>query len=556
MKIIKRILLTLLLAPLLVGGALYLYIQSLPTSPPDFVNISEFNNNPATSFSCTNKTNFTYAYQVRVDIESVLNDKAVYQSKLKFNTQLSQANDNIVKGIANNILIDEGQGDINIKDVYYLSRVKTQPFALFTAFNDLGLVEKHPMKILAQVFKALSVGGEGEKYHFAYDSMQRTYSYFHNNNIVTRNASATTANINHLTSSLQTSSGNNNWQVTLENDCMPSTLYSQERKGLSAAGYTGYIQFTIQATKIALYTDLNTQKINQFSNSDNAWNIKSVASSELEQAVSSDSQLWSIMASFNHDKNTAKLIKAAEYLIDNIPPDDLAAKLLAMELTDEIKRDLAFALSLSGHNDAENYLIDTLLSLSSNTTTADMNSDLQKVRLMVALSGNGQVSEQGFQTLLSLAENSNESDNVRNNALINLGSTLQQLKVQGNDSAGLSEQLTTSLSQAIEEGNSSSAILAAGNAKLDRLDSQIMAKLNSKNSKERYAAASVLARNPDYNDKLIQHLSQEPSDLVSYAVLTNLDPLSLSNQQKDKLGNIAAHSSADITQVISLLIKR
>jgi hypothetical protein len=555
MIIFKRILLILLLTTLFIAGAFYLYIQSLPTAPPDFVNISDLNNKIATPFNCTNKADFKYAYQVQVNIESVLNDKTVYQSELTFNTQLSQANDKIIKGIANDILIDEGQGAVNIKDVYYLSRVEAQPFALFTAFNDLGLVEKHPMKILAQLFKALSVGGEGKKYHFAYDSMQRTYSYHHNNNIVTRNASATTANINQLTSSLQSLSGNNNWQVTLGNDCMPATLHSQERKGLSAAGHQGYIKFTINAKKITPYTDLSSVAINQSSNSHNLWRIKTIASSEFEQAVTSDRELWSIMTNFENEKNTAKLIKAAEYLIENITPDDLAAKLMAAELADNTKRDLAFALSLSGHNNAEGYLVDTLLNLSTNASKGEMASDLQKVRLMVALSGNGQVSELGFQALASLAENTNESNNVRNNALINLGSTLQQLKVQDHDSAGLAEQLASSLSQAIEGENSSSAILAAGNAKLETLDSQIMLKLNSSNSKERYAAASVLARNSDYNDNLIKHLANETSDLVNYAILTNLDPLSLSNQQKDELRNISTYTSTDITQVISQLIK-
>jgi hypothetical protein len=555
MKIIKRLLLTLLLITLVATGAFYLYIQSLPTAPPDFVNTTELNNKAATAFNCTNKTTFNYAYHVQVNIESVLNDKKVYQSKLEFNTQLSQANDAIIKGVANDILIDEGQGAINIKDVYYLSRVKPQPYALFTAFNDLGLADKHPMKIIAQLIKALSVGATDKKYHFAYDSMQRTYNYYHANNIVTRNASATTANINQLSSSLQTLSGNNNWKVTLEKDCMPSSLHSQERKAISAAGHVGYIKFTIDAQRISSYINLKNVNINQFSNSNNVWQVKAIASSKLEQSVKNETELWAIFTDFSDDKNSAKLVKAAEYLIDNISPNDLASKLIEHEIFDTAKRDLAFALSLSGHDDAENYLIDSLLSLSSMGSVGDIETDLQKVRLMVALSGNGQVSEQGFQALTSLAENSNESDNVRNNALINLGSTLQQLQNQGQDSAGLADQLTSSLSEAIDGNNSSSAILAAGNANLDNLDQKIMLKLGSSNSKERYAAASVLARNPNYNDELIRHLSIEPSDLVNYAILTNLDAASLNSQQKDELSEISTRTSSDIAKVITQLLE-
>lgn len=555
MKIIKRLLLTLLFIILVATGAFYLYIQSLPTAPPDFVNDSELNNKAATAFSCANKTAFNYAYHVQINIESVLNDETVYQSKLEFNTQLSQANDAIIKGIASEILIDEGQGPINIKDVYYLSRVKPQPFALFTAFNDLGLAEKHPMKILAQLVKALSVGAVDKKYHFAYDSMQRTYNYYHTDNIVTRNASATTANINQLSSSLQSLSGNNNWKVVLKNDCMPSSLHSQERKAITAAGHSGYIKFTIGAERIKSYTNLELMNINQFSNSNNVWQVKAIASSKFEKTVKNEAELWTIISNFKIDKNSAKLIKAAEYLIDNINPDELAAKLIEHKLTDSTKRDLAFALSLSGHNNAENYLVESLLSLSSMGSKGDLNSDLQKVRLMVALSGNGQVSEQGFQALASLAKNTDESDNVRNNALINLGSTLQQLQNHGQDSAGMADQLITSLSQAMDGDNSSSAILAAGNAGLDSLDQTILLKLSSNNSKERYAAASVLARNSDYNHDLIQHLSIEPSDLVNYAILTNLDSESLSNQQKDELLEISTHTTPDITKVINQLLE-
>jgi len=554
MKIIKRILLLLLLLSFSAVSILYLYIQSLPTAPPDFISARELNNNAATSFNCANKTDFNYAYQVQVKIESVLNNKTIYHSKLKFKTQLTQANDAIIKGLASDILINEGQGANDIKDVYYLSRVEPQPYALFTAFNDLGLAEKHPMKILAQLVKALSVGAADKKYHFAYDSMQRTYSYYHENNTVNRDANATTANISQLSSSLQTFTGNNNWKVTLDKDCMPSSLHSQERKIISVAGHSGFINFTIDARRITPYSDLSSAVINPFSNSNNLWQTEAIATSQFENTVETEAELWSIINNFSNDKNTAKLTKAAEYLIDNIAADDLADKLINNDFSDSAKRDLAFALGLSGHSDAENYLVDTLSSLS-DSSSVGMNSDLQKVRLMVALSGSSQVSEYGFQALDSLAKDPNESSNVRNNALINLGSTLQQMQNQGQAPAGLADQLISTLNQAIGGENSASAILAAGNAKLDNLDQQIMSKLSSSNSKERYAAATVLARNPDYNDDLIQHLSSEPSDLVNYAILSNLDATNLSRQQKDRLLDSSSDTSPDITKVIHQLIQ-
>lgn len=554
MKIIKRLALTLVALTLASATSFYLYIQSLPTAPPDFVNAHEVNKGAATPFQCHNNAALNNAYHVQVTIESVLNDKLVYQSNLKFDTQLSQVNGAIIKGTANNIIINEGQGDVDIKDVYYLGRVDAQPFAVFTAFNDLGLTEKHPMKILSQLFKALSVGSEGKNYHYAYDSMQRTYRYQHNNNQVSRTASSTTANLNQLSSSLQTFQAKGHWQATLEKDCMPIALTSQERKGISAAGHQGYIKFSIEAKKIQSYTDIKNININPLSNANNHWQIKTIASSQFEQEVKDEAELWSILSSFENNKNSARLIKAAEYLIDHISPNELANSLIEDNVPDHTKRDLAFALSLTGHPDVENYLIDSLLSLSTAGVQGNMHHDLQKVRLMVALSGNGSVSEQGFQTLAAIADNDEESTNVRNNALINLGATLEQLKNHGLASPNLQDQLTTSISKALDTDNSSSAILAAGNAKLNTLNVQIASKLNSSNSRERYAAAKVLARNPEYFDDLIQHLSLEPSDLVNYAIVNNLDATQLTGQQKDNLRDIASHTSVDINKVIWQLI--
>ncbi|MEH6450336.1 MAG: hypothetical protein V7765_16800 [Oleispira sp.] len=556
MNTLKKILLFLAVTLAIFVGAFYLYLQTLPTAPPDFVDSDELNslNNP-TPFSCSNNTSFNYAYQVHVDIESVLNDQQIYHSELQFKTQLSQASDAIIQGIARDININEGQGPIDIKDVFYLSRVAPQPYAVFTAFNDLGLSEKHPMKILAQLFKALSIGEEGKKYHFAYDSMQRTYSYHHQQKEVSRNASVTTTNLNKLASSLQMSGGNNNWNVVLGDDCMPILLHSEERQGITAAGHNGYIKFTIDAKKISPFTDLSKLELNNLSNINNLWQVRAVANANFEKPVESEEELWSIIANFSNDKNSAKLIKAAEYLIENISPDSLSQKLITDDLSDSEKRDLAFALSLSGHDDAENYLIESLNQLTSNAINGDINTDLQKVRLMVALSGNGQVSEQGYQALTSLANNTDESSNVRNNALINLGSSLQQMENQGQSPAGLTEQLTTTLSQALSGEQASSAILAAGNANLTDLDDAIVAKLSSVNSKERYAAGTVLARNPEHTDTLLSHLQSEPSDLVRYAIISNLDKNELSSQQINRLEDIANTSSEDLARVIRQFIQ-
>ena len=554
MNIIKKIIIFLLTSFTIIVAVFYQYIKTLPTAPPDFINSSELNNAPATPFSCTNKTKFNYAYQVHVEIESIINDKQVYLSSIQFRTQLSQANDAIIRGQASQISIDEDQGSVDIEDVYYISRVNPQPFALFTAFNNLGLPEKHPMKIIGQLLKALSIGEEGKKYHFSYDSMQRTYSYQHSNKAVNRNASITTANLSKLTSSLQMPTTNNSWEVILDNDCMPLSLASEERQGISAAGHSGYIRFSIHAKKITPYTDLSNLKLTNFTNVNNLWQVKSIASDNFEKSVETEEELWAIIAGFSSNKNSAQLIKAADYLIDNISVESLNDVLIKDNMGDSEKRNIAFALSLSGHPDAENYLIQSLEQLTENGIKGDISHDLQKVRLMVSLSGNGQVSEYGFQALSKLATDINESNNVRNNALINLGSSLQQMENQGQAPSGLSEQLTRTLAKAMTEDQASSAILAAGNAKLSGLDDAIILKLASNNSKERYAAGMVLARNPEHTDTLLSHLANEPSDLVNFAILTNLDKGKLSPQQIDTLKDIANKSSKDLAHAINPLI--
>ena len=559
MNIIKKIIIFLLCSFTIIATGFYLYIQTLPSAPPDFIDSRELNNAAATPFSCTHKTQFNYAYQVHVDIESIINDKQVYQSSLQFRTQLSQANDAIIRGQTSQILINEGQGNVDIQDVYYLSRVNPQPFALFTAFNDLGLPEKHPMKIIGQLLKALSVGKEGKKYHFSYDSMQRTYSYQHNHKAVNRSASITTANLSKMTSSLQmttpNTATNNSWEVVLGGDCMPLSLASEERQGISAAGHTGYIRFSIHAKKITPYADLSNLKLTNFTNVNNLWQVKSIAAENFEKRVENEEELWAIIASFSSNKNSAQLIKAADYLIDYISAESLSDVLIKDNMSDSEKRDIAFALSLSGHPSAENYLINSLEQLTENGIKGDINHDLQKVRLMVALSGNGQVSEYGFQALSRLAADTTESNNIRNNALINLGSSFQQMENQGHTPSGLSDQLTATLAKALTEDQASSAILAAGNAKLTKLDDAIVLKLASNNSKERYAAGTVLARNPQHTDTLLKHLANEPSNLVSYAILTNLEKEQLSSQQIYTLEEIANNSSKDLAHVINQLIQ-
>lgn len=551
MKLVKRLLITIASITLILGGGFYLYIKTLPTAPPDFVLASEIDNSqPAIQFACSNSAKLEYAYKVDVAVESKLNDKMVYQSNIQFDTQISQTNDAIAQGIASNIVVQENDRKASISDVHFISRIQATPYLLFSAFNDLGLPEKHPMKILSQFIKAISVGDPDEKYHFAYDSMQRTYQYKHEGNKVNRTSSVTTTNSNQLLNTLQ--SFDDSWHVLLNDDCMPNTMSSIERQGIVAAGHGGYIKFSLTASRIPSFTDLSTIQLNDYSNRGNQWAAAEIANAAFENKVLSSDEMWSVIAGFNDSKNTARLIKAADFLIENVDAIEAAQALSGLELNDQSKRDLAFALSLSNNPNAESFILDTLDALPKN---AGNDGDLQKIRLMVALSGNGQVSSQGYYGLSSIASNTDESANVRNNALINMASTVQQIENAGQGGSGLKDDLSEKLGNEIENGNSPSAILAAGNAKLDQLNDTIASSLSSSDSKERYAAGTVLAREPEYTDLVIDHLRNEPSALVSNAILGNLNPAELSASQKAELADIADSSSADIAHIINNLIK-
>lgn len=550
MKILKYILITLVSVFALLAAGFYLYIQTLPTAPPDFINASEVDNQQAkVPFQCSQGKDFSYAYQVQIAVESKLNDQLVYQSAIAFKTQLQQSNDQVIQGLATDISIHEGRDKNSIADVHYITRAQATPSVLFSAYDDLALPEKHPMKILSQFVKALSVGAEHERYHFAYDSMQRTYQYQHDNDKVSRTSSITTANTQALTNTLQ--SFDDNWQVQMADDCLPQLLSSVERQGLVAAGHGGYIKFSINANRIANFIDLSSISLTDHSNAGNSWANQEIASSEFENEVTSQGEMWSVIEGFKNSKNTARLIKAADYLIDNLTADQLANELLAENLDDESKRDLAFALSLSNHPEAEAMILTTLEAIPGNQGNT---ADLQKVRLMVALSGNSQVSSEGYYGLANIARDTSESPNVRNNALINMASSVQQMEQSGQGDSGLSHDLNEQLSEEINDGNAS-AILAAGNAGLEDLNLQIESKLNSADSKERYAAATVLSRQAEFTDTVIQHLKNEPSDLVSNAILSNLKPEQLSSAQRNDLQNIANNASPDIAQIIYALIQ-
>ena len=554
MAILKKIIILLISLFVLLAAGLYLYIQSLPTGAPEYVNVEDLDDSgKIADFSCARGQQLNVAYDVTVTVSSELNNQAVYDSRLRFKTQLTQANDTVVKGYASDIRINEGDGDNALRDVLYLTKVNADQYAVFSSFNSLGLIEKHPMAIVSQLIKALSVGNAEENYFFPYDAMQRTYRYRHQQGNVERAVYPTTANLEKFLNSFN--EYKSDWSVELDDGCLPQLLASNEQQAIAAAGHQGFIRFKIEAQRIQPYADLSQFEYTAYANSGNNWNVKQVNGDNISSEIENEEQMWLAISAFDKSKDVASLKQAANFLFDNLSADDLKNALLKADLEDAVKRDLIFALGLTGRDDAESFMLEALNSMPVNSGVA---ADLQKVRLMVALSSNGKVTTQSFETFSGLANNSGESANVRNNALINMGTTVKTLEKAGESTGAMQEQLRQQVENRIDEGGnqSASAILAAGNANISGLESKMMNSLSNGSSKERYASGLVLSRNPDYREPLIEHIANESSNLVNNAILSNWNASEVSPSEQARLQAIANQAEPEKAELINKFLNQ
>lgn len=556
-KIIKRTLLLVVALALLAAALVYGYIRTLPTGAPQFVSPAQLDNAQAPLiFSCQKNAALHVAYDVTVSIQSEINEQPVYDSRLRFKTQLSQANGDVVKGLASDIRINEGQGDMTLPDVLFLSRISAGNYALFTAFNDLGLMKKHPMAMLSQLLKALSVGETGNNYFFSYDPLQRTYRYRHHSEAgqltVERAAFPTTANFTSLVNSF--SDYQSDWQVTLGSGCLPQSLRSVERQALLAGAKQGFIRFTIEAQQLAPYADLSALNYQSSANSANRWNVAAVDGDSLGQPLVDEQQMWQILRKFNDNRDMAALRQAANYILDHFSAYQTAEALLQADLSDQLKRDLIFALGASGRPDAEGFMLETLDNLPANGGDAV---DMQKVRMMVAVSSHSQLTSGAFDYFSRLANNPAESSNVKNNALINMGTSLSQLKQRQQHSDYMTSTLRAQVEQALSENNaqSASAILAAGNAGLSGLEPQMLQALDQGSAKQRYAAALVLSQQAQQRPALITHLQSEKSDQVTMAILANWQVDQLSQAERQQLAQIAAQAGGQKADLINTFLQ-
>ncbi|UTW47410.1 hypothetical protein [Bacterioplanoides sp. SCSIO 12839] len=573
MSVFKKILLLLLGLAGLSAAALYGYIQSLPSAAPQFVTANSLL--PEKDFDplqCNQNTQLNVAYDVTVTVTSELNQQAIYDSRLRFKTQLTQANDDVVKGIASGITINEGQGDMALQDVVFLSRIDAQQYAVFTAFDDLGLIEKHPMAIVSQLLKGLSVGAPDTNYFFSYDPLQRTYRYRQRARqsvtggqpgtegqsgtegiVVERAAYPTTANIRSFAGSF--SDYQSDWMVQLGKNCLPQTLRTVEKHALSVAGKKGFIRFKIEAKAIPVFTDIQQYQFAQYANSGNQWNVAGVNADTLADRVETEAQMWEVLQEFSDSKDMASLRQAANYMLDHFQATDAVNALLQSDLSDSSKRDLIFALGITGRDDAESFMLQTLASM---PVAAGNAADLQKVRLMVSLAGNDKLTVESFHALANMAEQQNETPNVRNNALISMGTSLANLSDSGQGSDYLESQLRQHITEAITspDHSSASAILAAGNARLDGLEQSMLSVLESGTQKERYAAGRVLSQDESQRDRLIGHVASEPSDQVMYAILSGWDAAELTSEQKQQLERIAEQAPAQKARLLRQFLAR
>lgn len=541
---------------------LIIYLQPIPfyepAQQPQSAAVGADHKQVATLNTCEQNSPFAAAYLVHAEVDSKLEQQTIYRSQLDFYMQLQEGSRGRILGAATDATISESAlgRDIgkphSLKDVLFLTRTETSQRTIFNKFDDLGLMKQHPLAILSQLLKNLSVGDVGKAYRFTYDQLQREYRYHvSNDNSVEmkRDLSSSTSNPS-LSEKLQPL-----WKATFDGQCLPKSLQAEEVIPIESAGKSGSLRFIMQAERIPDYMDLSSLSYTAQSNMNNRWDVAAVKATDLAPQVSSLKEMWDIFENFQTTKNTASLARASEYLIENLPSDELANRMTEGDMPDDEIRDMIFGLGLSSNAKAEDYMLDLIANLPSNEGG---NTDLLKIRLMVAISGNDKVTDKAFNTLASLANDPVESLNIRTNALINMGSTVRQMQTQGNDISGVSNSLNDEITRHMQDNASSSAIFSAGNAGLDNLSQavtdSVVAKLQSDNQKERYASARVLSSDSSYYDTLIDHLTREPSLLVATAIVSGLQKDQLTGEQRARLQEIGNSAPEQVKHEIDKLL--
>jgi hypothetical protein len=498
-------------------------------------------------FKCERKDPFATAYRVHTEVESELNQQMIYRSRLDFRLQFQHVDGTKIYGAATDAVISEATvghdfGEArSVDDVLFMTGVMTGERTVFTEFNDLALMKQHPMAILSQLLKNLSVGDVGKTYRYGYDQLKREYRY----NLSKESNEEMRREI--LSSKFTTSSSQAlqpQWDAALDEMCLPKSLLAKEVLPIASADQSGSLRFIMRAERIDNYLDLSKLTYTAQANQHNTWEVATIQATDFVPKVTSEEEMWDIFQNFSQTRNIASLKRAAEYMVEHVEAEDLANAMAEGELADDVARDMIFALGQTSLAETEDYMLWMLESLPANH---DQSTDMQKVRLMVAISGNDQVTDKAYSKLASMANDDSESTNVRRNALINMGSMVRQMQMQGDDASTIISSLDEEIVSRMQDNDSSSAIFSAGNAGLKNLSGEVtdavVRKLQSPSQKERYASSWALSNNNDNYDAMINRLANESSALVGTGLVSGLRKDELTGEQLSRLRKISLSTS-------------
>lgn len=485
------------------------------------------------SDSCKAQANKNWAYDVTAKVKTASEKQVIYQSSANFILDFSEQSQQ-VKGLASNIKITEnGQAEKKVADIAFLAFNQSPQYVQFGFYDDLGLTANHPMKLLNPLIKQLSVAADGQSMVYSYDPMAVNYQYQHKFPTVERTA-------NKQSQSEQTqqdapdesNSVKDKWQVTLADDCLIETLHAIEVLPFKLGTNNALMSYEFTAKRIPSSRSLDDSNFVTNANAENNWNSTVIQDTQLSPDITNDKMMLQAFEDFAKNRSTGQLKKAADYLMKNKTPKQLSDMLMSKNMSEAAKRELAFSLSLVDSEKAQDYILNTLTTMPAKT---DSQGDVQKVRLMVALSGRSDVNENSYNRLMALRDDEKSSDNLKKNVLISGGKLAKDLSDKGQ-----TQPLTTFRSEVktqlqTYDDKASTAILAAGNAEIDTLKPEIINQLNNGTEKSRYAAATVLARDPENNNLLIKHLSSEPSLVVYQSTVSGLDKSTLNAEQKANL---------------------
>lgn len=500
--------------------------------------------NVENALSCRPPETLNVSYAVETQVQTILNGQRLHQQSVNFQLHLQEATPSRVFGAATAIRVRESLGEAasgdlqTVADLYFLTHAETGNYLALTQFDNLGLMAKHPMAVLSQVLKNLSLGNRKQAYIYAYDPMKNSYHYRVDTSQISRVVT------NPTLAALTGQNVGGSWTMQLDDHCLPLMMQASERLPIGSSASPGSLEYVTTATRIDGSIDLLRIPFAANMNANNHWQVVEVDAQVMVREVSSESDMWQAITGFADTRDSARLAQSAKYMIEHLSADKFAEAIASEALSDGVMRDAIFGLGMVADERAEGYMLGVLQVL---PVAANAKIDLQKVRLMAALAGKRDLSPHAYEILADRMLDPLESANIKRNALINMGSVVKQIEGNGADSQALRQSLSRTL--IVELGQtkeSSAAIFSAGNVGLDNLPASIAQsvgqKLRDGTTKERYASARVLGANPGHTGDLITQLAVERSPLVVSAIVGSLGNAALTPQQLGQLQSIAATS--------------